>query len=93
MYLVQKSGHYLHEAIGIYTRLDVAIAFAAQALEKERDTYHTYKIYSVVPDYPVEDLYPCCVLTSKEEKIYVDRYSGYKLQSSTVYIKENYERE
>ena len=89
MYLVQKAGHYLHEAIGLYERLDVAIAFAAEAIGKERDTYHQYKIYSIVPEKAVEYLYPCCIVSCMENgKIYVDKFVGYELQSSTVYVKE-----
>lgn len=36
MYIVLKSGAFLHPNIGIYERLDVATAFAAKASQEER---------------------------------------------------------
>lgn len=89
MYIVIKAGHYLHEAIGLYDRIDVAKAFAAEALSQERDDYHQYKIYYRSPESSVSYSYPTIILSNAQGKIYVDTYIDGVLQSSTLYIKED----
>lgn len=75
MYIAIKSGYYLHENIGIYDRSDVAIAFAAQQLQQERDDYHVYKIYYRAPEAPMTFSYPVYVLSNVGGKIMVDHYN------------------
>lgn len=88
MYIVIKSGAYLHPNMGIYERLDVAVAFAAKALTEERDTYHSYHLYSVTPEEAVTAKEEIRVLTNSYGKIIVDRYVEGVLQSSSYYVEE-----
>jgi ATP-dependent Clp protease ATP-binding subunit ClpB len=74
MYIVLKSGAFLHPNIGIYERLDVATAFAVKALSFERDSYHSYSIFSRVPEDSVHYSGAVVVLTKRFGKIIVDRY-------------------
>lgn len=89
MYIVIKAGHYLHEAIGIYDRIDVAKAFAAEALSQERDDYHQYKIYYRAPEAAVAYTYPVMILSNAQGWIYVDTYIDGVLQSCSLYEKED----
>lgn len=88
MYLAIKAGAYLHPSMGIYERLDVAVAFAAKALQDERDSYHSYHIYSVTPEQAVTAKEEIRVLTKRFGKIIVDRYVEGVLQSSSYYVEE-----
>lgn len=88
MYIVLKSGAFLHPNIGIYERLDVATAFAVKALGEERDSYHSYSIFSRVPEDSVHYSGAVVVLTKKFGKIIVDRYVEGVLQSSSYYVEE-----
>ena len=89
MYIVQKSGFCLHESIGLYDRLDVAKLFAYAALKNERDSYHQFKIYSVLPECAVEYHYPVVIMHNVDDKIVVDEYNEGVLQSSGFYVKED----
>lgn len=89
MYIVLKAGHYLHEKMGIYDRLDVAKAFAAEALSQERDDYHQYKIYHRIPEAETEYSYPVVIMSNAQGNIYVDTYVEHELQSSTLFVKES----
>jgi len=88
MYLAIKAGAYLHPNMGIYERLDVAVAFAAKALNSERDNYHSYHIYSLFPEGAVEPQQETRVLTNKYGKIIIDSYVEGVLQSSSYYVEE-----
>ena len=89
MYLAIKAGAYLHPSMGIYERLDVAVAFAAKALNNERDNYHSFHIYSLSPEGAVEPHQETRVLTNKYGKIIVDSYVEGVLQSSSYYVEED----
>lgn len=88
MYLAIKAGAYLHPSMGIYERLDVAVAFAAKALQYERDSYHSYHVYSISPEGSVDIRQELRVLTNKYGKIIVDSYVEGVLQSSSYYVEE-----
>ena len=88
MYLVIKAGAYLHPSMGIYERLDVTMAFATKALQEERDTYHSFHVYSLSPEGAVEPQQETIVLTNKYGKIIVDSYVEGVLQSSYYYVEE-----
>lgn len=88
MYIVLKSGAFLHPNIGIYERLDVATAFAVKAIGEERDSYHSYHLYSVTPEEAVTAKEEIRVLTKRFGKIIVDSYVEGVLQCSSYYVEE-----
>ncbi len=88
MYLAIKAGAYLHPSMGIYERLDVAVAFAAKALQYERDSYHSYHLYSVTPEEAVTAKEEIRVLTNTYGKIVVDKYVDGVLECSSYYVEE-----
>ncbi len=55
IYIVIKRGAYRHEVVGNHVLLPIAVKMAQDALDKERDDYHTMEIIGVAENSDAEE--------------------------------------
>jgi hypothetical protein len=87
IFIAIKSGKFLHDCMGVYSKLESAVAAASEALNNERDSYHSFKIYEKTIESGMTSSFPCRIISKIAGIEFIDWYDcdGVLIKSTRRY--------